>query len=91
MFGVRTTSWEYRVRVDRVMGKVPVIARDSPGRGISALPGRVGLPFFWGHPSRFWSGAIFFFDISAGVVLLGHGPCGVDHLGAYLVIDHHVV
>ena len=44
VFGVRTTSWEYRVRVDRAMGKAPVIARDSPGRGISALPGRVGLP-----------------------------------------------
>ena len=44
VFGVRTASWEYRVRVDRAMGKAPVIARDSPGRGISALPGRVGLP-----------------------------------------------
>ena len=44
VFGVRTASWEYRFRVDRAMGKAPVIARDSPGRGISALPGRVGLP-----------------------------------------------
>ena len=43
VFGVRT-QLEYRVRVDRAMGKAPVIARDSPGRGISALPGRVGLP-----------------------------------------------
>ena len=29
-------------RMDRAMGRDPVIARDSPGRGISALPGRVG-------------------------------------------------